>query len=724
MRSGVRRWATLTLIVLLVAAGCARSPEAKKARYLDRGDQYFKKEQYREAVIEYRNVLQIDPNQPRAMAQLGLAHYQLGEFGQAFRYLLRARELAPDDMEARLKLGTIYLLARKTQEARQEADAVLAKTPTSLDALVLLAEAADSPDAVASALKRLEAARGEHDGRARFHLALGSLYLRQGQPDRAATAFEQAVAREPKSVEAHIALGTFYTLRRDTARAEEAFKQAADLAPAGSGARLRLVDFYLASRRPDEAKRLLADMTKAAPDYLPAWRRQAELALREARYDDSLKALQVILKKNPQDLDGQLLRGRVRLARRETTLAIQELQQIVKREPGLAPARFQLAQAYLQAGNVQQAKAELAAATATAPSYVEATLQLARLNIQSGATQPAIEELEKLIQKEPQVAEAYVLLGAAHLVRRDPKKAEEAYRRLVAVAPKDARGPDLLGVSLVAQGKAAEARREFEASLTLAPGFVDPLTHLVQLDLGEKKPEVALERVRRQIAQVPESAELHQLLGRVHQTRREIPQAEAAYSKSIELAPQRIGPYFDLARLYATTGRLDQGLARAEEALKLNPKSQPVLMLVGILSEAKGDRKRAMEAYEQVLAGNPRFAAAANNLAYLLNETGGDKERALQLAQTAKEAAPDDPNIADTLGWILHQRGLHQQAVTLLQEAATKLPDNAVIRYHLGMAQLAAGNKAAAKSELQQALKLQAAFPGAEEAKQALSQLQ
>jgi tetratricopeptide (TPR) repeat protein len=723
MTSGIRRWAPLLLVVLVVATGCTRSPEARKARYLERGDAYFKKEQYREAVIEYWNVLRLDQNHPRAIAQIGLAHFQLGEAAQAFRFLLRAQELTPDDPEVRLKLGTIYLMARKSQEATDEAEAVLAKNPGSLDALVLLANAADSPEEIAAALARLEAARGEHDGRARFHLALGTLYLRQRQPDRAVEALERAVAREPKSVEAHVALGSFYTIRRDAGRAEEAFKRAAELAPPGSGARLRLVDFYLASRRPDEAKRLLAEMTKAAPDYLPAWRRQAELALSEQRYDDSLKAVAIIMKKSPQDLDGRVLRGRIHLAKRETTLAIQEFQEVLKREPKLAPARFQLAQAYLQGGNVQQAKTELKEATSSAPSYVEATLELARLNIQSGATQLAIEDLAKLIQKEPQVVQAYILLGTAHMARREPKKAEEAYRRLVAVAPKDARGPDFVGLTLVAQGKLAEARREFEASLTLAPGFVDPLAHLVRLDLREKKPEVALERVQRQIARVPQSAGLHQLLGRLHQTRRETPQAEAAYSKAIELEPQRIGPYFDLARLYASTGRLDQGLARAEEALKLNPKSQPVLMLVGMLSEAKRDYKRAMEAYEQLLAGNPRFAPAANNLAYRLSETGGDKERALQLAQTAKEAAPDDPQISDTLGWILHQRGVHQRAVVLLDEAATKLPDNAVVRYHLGMAQLAAGNKDAAKRELQEALKLQSGFPGADEARRALSQL-
>jgi tetratricopeptide (TPR) repeat protein len=96
-----------------------------------------------------------------------------------------------------------------------------------------------------------------------------------------------------------------------------------------------------------------------------------------------------------------------------------------------------------------------------------------------------------------------------------------------------------------------------------------------------------------------------------------------------------------LAGLYGTTGRLDPGLARAEEALKVNLKSQSAVMHVGLLRERKVDIRKAMEAYERVLPVNPRFAPAANNLAYLLIENSGDKERA-PAAQTAKEVAPED----------------------------------------------------------------------------------
>ena len=118
----------LVLVTLLLAVGCARSPEAKKARYLERGDRSFQKEQYREAIIDYRNVLQIDGQNPRATRQLGLAHYQLGQLGQAYPLLLRAQALEPDNSTVALRVAMIYLAGGRTDDARIEADRNREKT--------------------------------------------------------------------------------------------------------------------------------------------------------------------------------------------------------------------------------------------------------------------------------------------------------------------------------------------------------------------------------------------------------------------------------------------------------------------------------------------------------------------------------------------------------------------------------------------------------------------
>src|SRR5262245_34194578 len=88
-----RWWALVLVVGLVVAAGCSRSPEAKKARHLERGDKFFSQQLYREAILEYRNVLQFDGNNAHAFQQIGLSYYTLGELGQAFPFLLRAKDL-------------------------------------------------------------------------------------------------------------------------------------------------------------------------------------------------------------------------------------------------------------------------------------------------------------------------------------------------------------------------------------------------------------------------------------------------------------------------------------------------------------------------------------------------------------------------------------------------------------------------------------------------------
>src|SRR5438094_4399595 len=223
----------LLLVGVMLAAGCARSPEAKKARHLERGDKYFSKAEYREALIEYANVLQLDQANARAIRQLALAHYQLGQMGQAFPYLVKAQELDPGDADIRLKLGGMYLVAGRPAEARQQVAVVLERDPKNFDALLLWAGAAITPQEVDAAIRRLEEARADHGDKARLHLAIAALYLRTLETAKAERALQEAVAKEPKSQEAHTALGDFYARKRDVTQAEREYRMAAELRPLG-----------------------------------------------------------------------------------------------------------------------------------------------------------------------------------------------------------------------------------------------------------------------------------------------------------------------------------------------------------------------------------------------------------------------------------------------------------------------------------------------------------
>jgi tetratricopeptide (TPR) repeat protein len=209
----------------------------------------------------------------------------------------------------------------------------------------------------------------------------------------------------------------------------------------------------------------------------------------------------------------------------------------------------------------------------------------------------------------------------------------------------------------------------------------------------------------------------------VYLARRDSQRAEGAFLKAIELEPNLVAAYVQLSRLYGTSRRYDDALAKLNEAVKVDPRNVAAQMLIGTLYDRKGDIGRAQEAYEKVLAVNPRFAPAANNLAWLYSEHGGDKEKALELAQRAKEAAPTDPHSSDTLGWILYKRGVYHRAADLLKDSATKLPDNPAVQYRFGLAALKVGDKDAARRALTVAVNSPGAFTEKDEARKVLTEL-
>ena len=113
--------------------------------------------------------------------------------GTAFDYLRKARDTDANDRDVRLKLGTIYLLARHVPEAEAEAAFILERDPRDLDAALLAASASDTPAKLDESIRRLEALGAVHGNRARLHIGLGTLYARKGDAAATERAFKEAI---------------------------------------------------------------------------------------------------------------------------------------------------------------------------------------------------------------------------------------------------------------------------------------------------------------------------------------------------------------------------------------------------------------------------------------------------------------------------------------------------------------------------------------------------
>jgi len=146
-------------------------------------------------------------------------------------------------------------------------------------------------------------------------------------------------------------------------------------------------------------------------------------------------------------------------------------------------------------------------------------------------------------------------------------------------------------------------------------------------------------------------------------------------------------------------------------------------MALAVLFETKGAEKKAREHYEKALELNPEFAPAANNLAWMIaEEEGGDLGEAMRLALIAKEQYPDDPYIADTLGWIHYKRKSYGLALTQFVQAASDLPDNPTVHYHLALALKANDRQDEARETIASLLATGKEFPEKMEAEKLLQE--
>jgi Flp pilus assembly protein TadD len=173
-----------------------------------------------------------------------------------------------------------------------------------------------------------------------------------------------------------------------------------------------------------------------------------------------------------------------------------------------------------------------------------------------------------------------------------------------------------------------------------------------------------------------------------------------------------------------SAGDVPGAIAEYEVALKAAPAEIQVVTELASVYETHGRVDDAIALYEGAYRRYPHVPVVANNLAMLLANHRTDRaslDRARDL--TADFASSTDGTLLDTNGWVRFKRGEYTEALPVLGRAVDHAPDSKEIRYHLGMAELHAGETDRARADLETALSGSAKFFGADEARSTLASL-
>ena len=715
--------ALIALVAIFTGGGCTK--EAKKSRHLARAEGYFAAGDYNKAEVEYLNVLRLDVTSTNAISHLGKIYFEDGDVKRAYMFLNREKELAPKELESRVRLGLVYLSVNMSKEARQEANFVLTNAPGHEEAIFLLVDTIRSAKEVEEVQKRVAELQKMVGRKAPFIAAEGRFALLKGDFKAAEASFKEAVAADPKSAGAYSGLADTYALQQNYKDADQALTAAVNLSPIRSGRRLRQAELKLKMGLPEEAQKILKEVCDKAPDYLPAWQLRAQIAFNDRKLDEANGFLTRILARDMNHYEAGLLTARIKLVQGQAAEAVKDFGRLATAYPKVPQVQYEMALAHF--GNKDMAKTItcLSQALALEPAYVDAAVMLAELNIRKGNPAEAVTLLVQLIKLRPNAVPAYFVLAEAYRARGALDEALDVYRRLAGekMIPKNPRVHFLMGTTLREQKKPVEARKAFERALELEPDDMRTIDQLVEMDVLDKQYATALQRLEKTMVKYPKASAPRVTQARVYMAQAQFDKAEPTLLKAIEADPDARAAYMLLSQMYVAAKKHAQALEKLGAIVAKNPKDASAIMQIGMIQDSLKDYKAAKESYEKVLALNPRSGAALNNLAFILSEYLGEPDKALEYARRAREAAPEDPFVADTLGWILFKRKDYAAALPAVQDAAAKLSNAPDILFHLGMAHYMMGDEAPALTALQRAVQAKDPFVGKEEAERRLALL-
>ncbi len=645
--SHIFRVRSLGLVLLMAAvvqvAGCG-SPEERAQAHYERGMQLLAKNDYVKASIELKNALQLKKELVGAWRGLAQIEEHNGQWESVTSILHTITELDPKDVDAKLRLARLMVLANSLDEAMklvdaatlikandpsamaikaaiqlklndpkgavQAADSALKIDPANTEALIVLAAVRMSQNDFDGALKLLETAPPAQADQLGIQLFKMKLYERLGNQQQVEQVLRKLVGLYPKEASFRKQLVRYYVDQKRQDEAEKEIRAIAATSPEDLEAGLDVVRFLNTFKGGDAAKQELITRIGAGGDVFRYQMALADLYFTEGKVDDSTKLLDELIH-NAGSAD-KVRQAQIRLAElqlsRKNLDATEALAATILAKDARNGSGLKLrASVLMERGKYDAATADLREALNDQPRSAELMQLLAVVYERSGAIELADRQYADALRAanfDPATGLNYV----AFLRRRgsNDARAEDILTELLEHSPKN-----IALLSALAQVRLARQNwtgaQEVSDTLRTVSNDKSVADQIVAAALsGQKKYDESIGILQDAYAARPGSAQAMYALVNTLVRAQKSDRALTFVQTVLEKDPANADALVLLASLQLASNEPDKAAATLQTAIKSQPKNVAGYRALGQPLSAKGQYRRDPEGAERRSAGAAR----------------------------------------------------------------------------------------------------------------------
>lgn len=677
------RVALSALLLSLLFVACGDKPDAMLISAKD----YLAKNDNKSAVIQIKNVLQSNPDQPEARYLLGSALLNSGD---------------PVGAETEL---------RKALDLKQPQDMVV---PQLAKALLAQGHAKKLIDELA----RIELS--QPSAKASLQMSLTSAYAMQGKPELSQTALNAALQAEPGNASALITQARQKAGLRDFDGAMAITESVIAKSPASYEAWKLKGDILLyAKNLPNDALAAYRKTIEIKPDYLAGHAAAITLLMQQGNLAEADKQIGQLKKSAPNHPQTLYLEAQSAFQKKDFKLARELVQQVLKAAPSNVLGLQLAGVVEFQLNSLPQAEIYLSQAMQAAPDLILARRALVLTYLRSGQPAKAMASLLPGLSRATVDPELLSVAGEVYLQNGDAKKAEEYFTKAAQQNPKDAGKQTALALSHLMSGSSDTAFEELQGIAGSDAGTTADMA-LISVNLRRQDFDKALKAIDGLEKKQPDKPLPAQLRGRTLLAKKDIAGARKNFERALAIDPSYFPAVASLAGLDMADNKPDEAKKRFEAVLTREPRNSQALLALAELAARSGATKGEVSK----LIGKAVSASPTEVLPHLLlidfNLRNQDVKAASSAAQNAVAAMPGSPELLDALGRTQQASGDYNQAIATYNKLAGLQPLLPQPHLRLAEVHMAEKNKDAAVSSLRKALELK---PDLLEAQRALVML-